>query len=239
VHELPERANMLSGPLVGATLRALVHAACAGRTAAEPPRILELGTFTGYATAWLLDCLPAPATASDIHLPGHSGCVVSCELKDEVLAVARENLRLHPRFQQLRLMQGPAIDSLRILAEEAKQAQAAAATAVSTGARGLQCAAPFDLVYIDANKKSAAAYASFLLSSSASAPPLLRPGTGVLVLDNTLWKGLVAEPDPTLHDSMTRAAHQLNQQLRDDPRLLVTMLPIRDGITVIQQRATG
>ncbi len=216
--EMPDRANMLSGTLVGSLLRALVHAATAATASERAPRILELGTFTGYATAWLLDCLPSPPP----HSSGRSnaGCVVTCELKADLAAIATDNLRAHPRFESLRIMEGPAIDSLKVLAEEFAEKAAAG------GGEG-----GFDLVYIDANKKSSAAYVDFLLS----APGLLRPASGIIVLDNTLWKGRVTG-DAAEHDSMTRAAHALNQKLRDDTRLIVTLLPIRDGITIVQQR---
>jgi len=65
-----------------------------------------------------------------------------------------------------------------------------------------------------------------------------------LQLDNTLWKGQVlsaaagASSVAATADSMTRAMHALNRALAADPRLLVTMLPVRDGITIVQHRPT-
>lgn len=192
---MPERANMLSEPVVGALLRAIVTA-CTSH--AVEPRLLELGTFTGYSTSWLLDTLPRGR-----------GTLISCESKEEHAAVARPLLAQHDNFSQLQLRLAPALDTLQSLVDDG--------------------AAPFHFVYIDANKKSYGAYVDFLLTHS-----LLARG-GAIVLDNTLWKGLVAAPEED-HDSMTRSIHALNQRLANDDRLLVTMLPIRDGITIVQRR---
>jgi predicted O-methyltransferase YrrM len=238
--EMPERANMLSDALVGAVLRALVHAATAHDSNAAP-RILELGTFTGYSTSWLLDCLPPAFVSGELEAAlGTRGVVVSCELRDEYAALARENLATHPRIDALDLRVGPAIDTLTALA-----ADAAAPAAESTAA--------FDFIYIDANKKASARYVDAILQLG-----LLKRPTGILLIDNTLWKGQVvhaaaqaanaassSSPDmATLAaastgpqvDSMGRAIHALNVRLANDPRLLVTVLPARDGLTIVQHR---
>lgn len=207
---MPERANMLSDALVGSVLRSLVTAATAGTAA---PRLLELGTFTGYSTAWLLDCLPAGR-----------GTLVSCELRDEYAALAQHNLRDHPRLAQLQLLVGPAYGSLQSL--------------IAGGAGTGAVASAFDFIYIDANKKAYASYVDLILREG-----LLKP-TGVMVLDNTLWKGQVlaaaagASSVAATPDSMTRAMHALNRTLAADPRLIVTLLPVRDGITIVQHRPT-
>ena len=95
------------------------------------PRLLELGTFTGYSTAWLLDCLPAGR-----------GTLVSCELRDEYAALAQHNLRDHPRLAQLQLLVGPAYGSLQSLIREG--------AAATTPAAGHGSGAAFDFIYSDA-----------------------------------------------------------------------------------------
>ncbi len=62
----------------------------------------------------------------------------------------------------------------------------------------------------------------------------LRPG-GVLVTDNVLWDGevvdgLVREPR---HDQASTVAIRLyNRRLASEPRLLTTILPLGDGVSV-------
>jgi len=58
--------------------------------------------------------------------------------------------------------------------------------------------------------------------------PRLRTG-GLLITDNTLWKGKVAEDKP---DSTTKAILEYNRRVFSHPDLWTTLLPLRDGLTV-------
>ncbi len=53
---------------------------------------------------------------------------------------------------------------------------------------------------------------------------------GLLVSDNVLWGGKVA--DPKVDDQDTVAIRNFNRLVYDDPRYLTTILPIRDGVLV-------
>ena len=53
---------------------------------------------------------------------------------------------------------------------------------------------------------------------------------GLLVADNVLWGGKVA--DPKVRDRDTDAIREFNRLAYDDPRYLTTILPIRDGVLV-------
>jgi len=82
---------------------------------------------------------------------------------------------------------------------------------------------PFDLVFIDADKTG---YPRYLEASTA----LLRPG-GLLLADNTFWKGrAAAEPEPG--DDATSAIRAFNRTVAEDPRFEGVIVPIRDGLTV-------
>jgi caffeoyl-CoA O-methyltransferase len=83
----------------------------------------------------------------------------------------------------------------------------------------------FDLAFVDADKVSYSAYYNELL-------PRLRPG-GVLIVDNTLWDGRVL--DPAVDDPDTVAIRAFNDLVATDPRVRVVVLPIGDGVTVIQK----
>lgn len=87
-------------------------------------------------------------------------------------------------------------------------------------------AASFDMAFIDADKTNYQGYYERCLA-------LLRPG-GLLMFDNTLWDGAVA--DPTRQDDDTRALRALNAALLDDPRVGISLVPIGDGLTLARKR---
>ncbi len=80
----------------------------------------------------------------------------------------------------------------------------------------------YDLVFVDADKSEYPAYVEQALR-------LLRPG-GVLVLDNALWDGKVA--DPAQRDTQTVALRDLGRELAADERLVSALLPVGDGLLV-------
>jgi predicted O-methyltransferase YrrM len=85
----------------------------------------------------------------------------------------------------------------------------------------------FDLIFIDADKKSYPTYFELIIDK-------LKPG-GLLLSDNVLWSGKVIQ---TLNpkDEDTKALLTYNRTLRDDPRIETVLLPIRDGLTLSRKR---
>jgi len=83
----------------------------------------------------------------------------------------------------------------------------------------------FDLVFIDAAKKQYGFYYEESLKRT-------RPG-GVIIVDNVLWRGKVAQPDP---DARTRSIQQFNDQVAADERVEPILLPIRDGVFVMRKK---
>ena len=57
---------------------------------------------------------------------------------------------------------------------------------------------------------------------------------GVLVFDNVLWMGAVADAGD--HEESTRAIRALNDFVATDPRADAVMLPVADGITLVRRR---
>ncbi len=92
--------------------------------------------------------------------------------------------------------------------------------------RALPRTAALDLAFVDADKPNYLAYYEELL-------PRLRPN-GLLVFDNVLWAGQVA--DPTDHDASTAALRALNDHVARDPRVDAVMLPVADGVTLVRKR---
>jgi len=82
----------------------------------------------------------------------------------------------------------------------------------------------FDLVFMDADKLSYSLYFEKVL-------PLLKTG-GLIVVDNVLWDGFVLEPK----DHKSIALDAFNKEIASDERVEQLMLPIRDGVTIIQKK---
>ncbi len=82
---------------------------------------------------------------------------------------------------------------------------------------------PIDMAFIDADKPAYIDYWEAIV-------PRLRIG-GLVVADNVLWDGRVAD-DPSTHDEDTAALAAFNEHVRRDPRVEHVMLAVRDGITL-------
>ena len=86
-----------------------------------------------------------------------------------------------------------------------------------------QLAGPFELVFIDADKENYVEYFEATL-------PLLADD-GLMVVDNTLWSGRVADPDDG--EETTRAIRALNDRVLEDPRVENVLLTVRDGMNLV------
>lgn len=84
----------------------------------------------------------------------------------------------------------------------------------------------FDLVFIDADKPNYGNYLEAVL-------PRLTPH-GVILVDNTLWSRRVL--DTTIDDADTVAMRSFNDAVVADDRLRSVILPLGDGVTMIQWR---
>jgi caffeoyl-CoA O-methyltransferase len=84
----------------------------------------------------------------------------------------------------------------------------------------------FDLVFIDADKPNYPNYLDAVLDR-------LTPH-GVVLVDNTLWSRRVL--DPTVDDVDTVAMRTFNDRVTRDERLMSVIVPIGDGVTMIQRR---
>lgn len=83
----------------------------------------------------------------------------------------------------------------------------------------------FDLVLIDANKQHNEILYDLVY-------PLLTDH-GTVLIDNTLWYGNVIQSNM---DKESKAIHDFNVKLSKDERVNVSILPIRDGITLITRK---
>ena len=85
---------------------------------------------------------------------------------------------------------------------------------------------PYDLVFIDANKRDYPEYYELVFD-------LVRPG-GWILADNVLWDGKVAL-DPLPQDRQTLGIDSFNRRVASDPRVESVIIPIRDGLNLIRK----
>ncbi len=86
----------------------------------------------------------------------------------------------------------------------------------------------FDLVFIDSDKREYCAYYDQVL-------PLVRK-EGYIIADNTLWNNKVLETEIDKRDKQTLEIMRFNDMLKNDKRVEVVILPVRDGLTVIRKK---
>lgn len=82
----------------------------------------------------------------------------------------------------------------------------------------------FDFMFIDADKVN---YPSYYEEGIR----LIRPN-GIIAIDNTLWSGEVLHP----RDKDSKAIDGLNKKVRNDNRVDVVMLTVRDGLSIIKKK---
>jgi predicted O-methyltransferase YrrM len=135
------------------------------------------------------------------------GRLITCDVNPQDTAIAQRYWAAAGVSDKIDLCLGPAIDTLQNLL-----AQGAANT--------------FDLAFIDADKGNYPQYYEHCLN-------LLRPG-GLILIDNVLWSGAVA--DPTITDKRTTILRELNSQIHQDDRVNISLLPIGDGLTLAMKK---
>ena len=84
----------------------------------------------------------------------------------------------------------------------------------------------FDMVFMDGNKREYIKYYELAME-------YLNDG-GWILADNTLWDGHVIELER--QDAQTNGVRAFNDLVRNDERVEVVMLPLRDGLTIIRKK---
>ena len=135
------------------------------------------------------------------------GRIVACDVSEEWTAVARRYWAEAGVAHKVELRLAPALETLDSM--------------LASGEGG-----SFDLAFIDADKTNYLGYYERALE-------LLRPG-GLVVVDNTLWSGRVA--DPAIDDADTVALRHFNELLHHDDRVDLSLLPVGDGLTLARRR---
>ncbi len=84
----------------------------------------------------------------------------------------------------------------------------------------------YDFIFIDADKNNYPNYYELSLS--------LVPSNGIIIIDNMLWQGDVA--DEKKNDSQTNTIRDLNTKIQDDSRVDFSLLPLSDGLSFIRKK---
>lgn len=203
---LPSGAHMVSGQTQGALLKML-----ASQTSG---RILEIGSFTGYATACFLE---GAAIAGELADRKDEGCreggpfVLSLERDRRALGIASAHIKAMSEFglgedsaeEASKLADGPIVDfegdsvsyTYKKAGCEFLRVNDALATVEEMASSQGQIA-PFDIAFVDADKTRLMDYVDALASSDS----LLKKG-GLIIVDNVLWKGLVLDANNDGYES--------------------------------------
>ena len=84
----------------------------------------------------------------------------------------------------------------------------------------------YDLIFIDADKNNYPNYYELSLNLLVS--------NGIIIIDNMLWHGDVA--DQAKQDSQTNTIRNLNLKLQNDSRVEFSLLPLSDGLSFIRKK---
>lgn len=187
-------------------------------TAALPNAGMQISAHQGQQIGLLARAIGARRAVEVGTFTGYSSLCIAealpadgklwcCDVSTDYTKVARRYWKEAGVESRIELTIGPALSTLdRLLAQSL------------TG--------QLDLAFIDANKDEYDAYYERCLK-------LVRPG-GLVLIDNVLWGGSVA--DPAEVDRDTQALRALNAKLKDDRRIDLALLAVGDGMTCALKR---
>ena len=135
------------------------------------------------------------------------GMLIAMDTDSQVTAIARRYWEEAGVAGKIDLRIAPALETLAALRAQGE-------------------AGAFDMAFIDADKENYWPYFEACLE-------LIRPG-GLILVDNVLWSGRVAEPDNREADTV--AIREFNCRVRDDPRVEHCVVPVADGLTLAIRR---
>jgi caffeoyl-CoA O-methyltransferase len=131
------------------------------------------------------------------------GKLLCCDVSERYTAIARRAWERAGVADRIELRIAPALETLRALPTEAT----------------------IDVAFVDADKTNYVNYFEELLAR-------LRPG-GLILADNTLWSGRVADPPAADDADNLVAIRRFNDHVAADDRVASYILPVADGLTLI------
>jgi len=146
------------------------------------------------------------ALALSLALPD-DGELITCDINAEWTAKAPHFWREAGQENKIKLRLAPALQTLEQLLAEGYQNQ-------------------FDFIFIDADKTNYLNYYEYALQ-------LLNPH-GLIAIDNIFWDGKVVDAQET--GAQTREIRRLNQFLKCDERVDISLLAIADGLFLVRPK---
>ena len=135
------------------------------------------------------------------------GRLITIEHNDELEETIQRNIAKSPLSNRIELIIGDAVE-------------------VISNQFSVFSNQPFDLVFIDADKREYCTYLDAVY-------PLVPVG-GFILADNTLWDGHIIDPAYD-KDKQTLGLRAFNDKLKEDDRFEQVILPLRDGLTLIRK----
>ena len=134
-----------------------------------------------------------------------SGKLITIDNSDEFLSMAEKYWKMAKQESKIESIIGEGVDVLQSMIDRQQS---------------------FDFVFIDADKNNYPHYYELSLK-------LLRPN-GILIIDNMLWHGDVADENKT--DKQTVTIRVLNKKIQTDERIDFSLLPLSDGLSFIRKK---
>jgi predicted O-methyltransferase YrrM len=144
------------------------------------------------------------ALAMSLALPD-DGQLITCDINAEWTKNTSHFWSEAQQDHKIKLRLGPAIETLYTLLNEGYKET-------------------FDFIFIDADKTNYINYYELALK-------LIKP-RGLIAIDNVFWGGNVINPDDVT--GQTRDIRKLNELIKDDKRVHVSLLAIADGLFLVQ-----
>ncbi len=145
------------------------------------------------------------ALAMSLALPD-DGRLITCDISAEWTKRAPIFWEEAKQDHKIELRLGRALDSLHALIDEGWEQK-------------------FDFIFIDADKTNYVHYYELALK-------LIQP-RGIIAIDNVFWDGKVIDDNET--GGQTREIRKLNELIKQDMRVFVSLLPIADGLFLVQR----
>lgn len=148
------------------------------------------------------------ALAMSLVLPD-DGKLITCDISAEWTSKAHPFWQEAKQNHKIELRLGRALDTLHALIDEGWEQK-------------------FDFIFIDADKTNYLNYYEMALK-------LIQP-RGLIAIDNIFWDGKVIDANET--GGQTREIRKLNELLKQDQRVFISLLPIADGLFLVQPSST-
>jgi len=188
-------------------------------TLAHPEASMQISPEQGQFMRFLIRLMEAKRAIEIGTFTGYSalsvalampddGYLVACERREEFTKIGQPFWREAGVADRIDLRIGKAVGTLEAMLEAGE-------------------GDTYDFAFIDGDKKNYVNYYDLCLQ-------LVRIG-GVIAIDNALWSGRLT--DETLDDPATTAIRTLNESIRDDNRVDMSLLPIGDGLMLARRIA--